>query len=464
MPRNGAGTYTLPEAPFVFDTVISETSVNSDFSDIASALTQSIAADGQTPITANLIMSGYKHTGVTATSGASSRTEYAAGGVVQDNVVMDAGVTAGSSTVYTATLSPSITAYVDKSCYRVQFDEACGNNPTINFNSVGAKKIYQMASGSAVQLVANDVLANQVWQLRYDSSLDAAAGGFILMNYVTAFSITGLTETTTVDYFEDFFPLYDTSATANRKARPGYFLGFMQGHIFGLDLTNNGSDANNDIDIAVGSAVDNTVLAYMRLTSAITKRLDANWAVGTNQGGLDTGAKANNTVYFLWLIQRSDTGVVDVLFSASSTAPTMPANYDRKALIGATRTDGSANIRANYFMKVLPGGRRTFTSDNQSIPSASTTAAVPHSLGAEPTSVQIWFVCTTASQGYSIGDKFLAFVFQDSSNQNFATQIDSTNVTFSTSSSGTILVQSKSAFTQVAMTTANFRFIVKAIL
>lgn len=51
MPRNGSGTYTLPSAAFVGGTTISSSAVNADMSDIALALTASIAADGQTPIT-----------------------------------------------------------------------------------------------------------------------------------------------------------------------------------------------------------------------------------------------------------------------------------------------------------------------------------------------------------------------------------------------------------------------------
>ena len=39
MSRDGNGNYSLPEAAFVYDTVIDETAVNSNFSDIASALT-----------------------------------------------------------------------------------------------------------------------------------------------------------------------------------------------------------------------------------------------------------------------------------------------------------------------------------------------------------------------------------------------------------------------------------------
>lgn len=54
MPRNGNGSYSLPKPPFVPGTTISSADVNSDFSDIATALTGSVAADGQTPITGPL--------------------------------------------------------------------------------------------------------------------------------------------------------------------------------------------------------------------------------------------------------------------------------------------------------------------------------------------------------------------------------------------------------------------------
>jgi hypothetical protein len=105
----------------------------------------------------------------------------------------------------------------------------------------------------------------------------------------------------------------------------------------------NGSDATNDIDIAVGGAMDATSVRMMVLESAITKRLDAAWAVGNNQGGLDTGSIADDD-YYIWLINRSDTNVTDVLFSASATAPTMPANYNYKRLIGWFKRVSSAIV------------------------------------------------------------------------------------------------------------------------
>ncbi|MGN7959124.1 hypothetical protein [Agrobacterium radiobacter] len=108
-----------------------------------------------------------------------------------------------------------------------------------------------------------------------------------------------------------------------------------KGQLYGLTLSNNAGDAVNDIDISAGEcATDSAIPSLMILGSSLTKRLDAAWAVGTGNGGLDIGTIGNNT-YHVWLIQRSDTGVVDALFSISATAPTMPANYDRKRRIGS---------------------------------------------------------------------------------------------------------------------------------
>lgn len=115
---------------------------------------------------------------------------------------------------------------------------------------------------------------------------------------------------------------------------------YPPGHLNGLGMSNNVSDPTNDIDIAAGSARDSTNAVNMILSAALTKRLDAAWAVGSGNGGLDTGSIANTT-YHLWLIKRSDTGVVDVLFSASVSAPTMPANYDYKRRIGSIIRSGA---------------------------------------------------------------------------------------------------------------------------
>lgn len=117
-----------------------------------------------------------------------------------------------------------------------------------------------------------------------------------------------------------------------------------RGELHGLAWANNSGDAANDIDVGPGIARDDADSDTLLLTATLTKRLDAAWAVGSNQGGLDTGSKAAGTLYALWLVKRPDTGVVDGLFSASFTAPTMPTDYTKKRLIGAVLTDAGSSI------------------------------------------------------------------------------------------------------------------------
>jgi hypothetical protein len=61
MSRNGSGTYNLPAGnPVVTGTTISSTWANNTLADIATALTGSLASDGQTPATGNLDMNSNK--------------------------------------------------------------------------------------------------------------------------------------------------------------------------------------------------------------------------------------------------------------------------------------------------------------------------------------------------------------------------------------------------------------------
>lgn len=158
-----------------------------------------------------------------------------------------------------------------------------------------------------------------------------------------------------------------------------------QGAIFGLTLSNNVTDANNDIDITAGSAKDSTGALTIILASGITKRLDAAWAVGSGNGGLDTGSKASASFYHMWLIMRSDTGVEDVLFSLSATAPTMPANYDYKRRIGCVVTNGSSNIFA--FTQI--GDRFIYAAPSANAVNASVTTSPANLTLSVPTGINV---------------------------------------------------------------------------
>ena len=77
MSRNGSGTYSLPAGnPVVPATTISTTWANSTLTDIATALTGSVAADGQTPMSGNLVMGNNKVTGLADGTGATDAVTF----------------------------------------------------------------------------------------------------------------------------------------------------------------------------------------------------------------------------------------------------------------------------------------------------------------------------------------------------------------------------------------------------
>jgi hypothetical protein len=77
MSRNGSGTYNLPAGnPVVTGTSISSTWANNTLADIATALTGSVAADGQTPMTGALDMNSNKIENLTAGTVAGDAIEF----------------------------------------------------------------------------------------------------------------------------------------------------------------------------------------------------------------------------------------------------------------------------------------------------------------------------------------------------------------------------------------------------
>ena len=246
----------------------------------------------------------------------------------------------GTATAYTLTSSTSPSALADGIRIHAVANITNTGAATLAVDSLGAKKIRKVVAPGATPadgaLEAGDILLDQHCVFEWDASADAAAGAWILLN--------------------------------PSQIRKGSAFA-----ISGLIATNNSGDATNDIDVSAGRCVDATGSWVMVLASSITKRLDASWAVGTNQGGLDTGSIAN-AWYYLWLIMRIDTGVVDVLLSTSSSAPTMPTNYTVKRLIGAMERTGGA-LRAIGSWEG-PGGSRVvrYTDDVQDKSGSDTSA------------------------------------------------------------------------------------------
>lgn len=165
MARDGTGTYSLPQAAFVSGTVISSTAMNSDLSDIASALTQSLSKDGQTTPTANLPMGTYRHTGV---GNASARTDYAATGQVQDDSFVWCGTAGGTQNALTLTPSPAITSYATGARFRFKAG-ASSSNSTVTIAISGLTTKAAQFNDAALSSTSY-IEANKYYEAFYDGT------------------------------------------------------------------------------------------------------------------------------------------------------------------------------------------------------------------------------------------------------------------------------------------------------
>lgn len=109
-------------------------------------------------------------------------------------------------------------------------------------------------------------------------------------------------------------------------------------------INNNTSDLSHDIDISPSEFKSDTNDYDIIINQTLTKQIDASWSEGNDAGGLDTGAATGDTWYYVYAILNPTTDTSDVLFSASSSSPTLPSGYTKKRLISALRTNSSGNL------------------------------------------------------------------------------------------------------------------------
>jgi len=164
MSRNGSGIYSLATGnPVVTGATISSTWANSTLTDIATALTGSIASDGQTTVTNNLPMGNYAHTGV---ADATVRTMYATAGQAQDSTFTYLTSPAGTNTM-TATASLGMSAYVTGQRFFFVAPATNTGAATLNINSIGIKSITKQGTTA---LIAGDIVSGAIIQVVYDGT------------------------------------------------------------------------------------------------------------------------------------------------------------------------------------------------------------------------------------------------------------------------------------------------------
>jgi len=118
----------------------------------------------------------------------------------------------------------------------------------------------------------------------------------------------------------------------------------------------------------------------MSLVTGLTKQLDVAWAVGNNQGGRMSAAAIADTTYHVFVIERTDTGVVDVGFDTSATAPTLPANYSKSRRIGSILREAGtivAFIQDGDFFQRLAAPAVIASGANPGVAAITETLATP---------------------------------------------------------------------------------------
>ncbi len=233
-----------------------------------------------------------------------------------------AGTVLGSASANTiaATAAPTLGA-----------NGGTGGQITLNGATSGsaALRVAAAAGTSTIfQLPATNGANTNVLQTDGTGITSWVAGGAGTVTSAVIAAGTGATATGTCTI--------TTTGTCTVAVDPTY----LRGYISGLTLSNDGVTPNTILDIALGIATSDDASTLMKLASAYTKTTGA-WAVGTGNGAWDTGTVPAANWAHVFLIERPDTGVTDILFSLSATAPTMPTNYTKKRRIGSFKTTAS---------------------------------------------------------------------------------------------------------------------------
>jgi len=167
MSRDGNGTYVLPEGnPVVSGTIIESEWANTTMSNIAAALTGSIAADGQTQPVNNLPMNGFNHTNV---ADPALRNQYLSLGMLQDGRATRVNLTSSAVNDIVGTMAGwstgNPTSYVAGMI--VGWFQP-GNNTglvTLNISGRGARSVV---GSDENELAENDLVAGNYYIAYYD--------------------------------------------------------------------------------------------------------------------------------------------------------------------------------------------------------------------------------------------------------------------------------------------------------
>jgi hypothetical protein len=329
MPRNGSGQYNLPydwNDDKANGIKVLASRMQAQDEDIGTALTGSVAADGQTPLTGDLDFNNNKAVDLADGSdlGDAINVSQAQTGETQFYGVSTTTPAGTDGEDYDIAAFATISVYPTYTKFSFICHFTCIINPNARLDALAVKNLVKSDGANGyIALEDSDMVADKEYIAIYNE--DISTTEIVIENpenpifeKITVRNADGIKKATTSAYGVSYLPKQITIT--------------------------NGTDANHDLDFTA-FVMDFDDGSGQALVSALIKRIDAAWVAGTNQGGLDTGTVANNTPYYIFAIYNPTTLVSDILYSASRTSPTLPSGFTKKEYKGACYTDGSANIR-----------------------------------------------------------------------------------------------------------------------
>lgn len=316
---------------------------------------------------------------------------------------------AGTNTITASTLSTLTVLRDGQEFFLVPANTITGA-ATLNVNSTGAVNLRKNQSGGVVALVANDLIASNLYRCAY-----VASGPYYIVHAVSSYAqgadiasattlnldtatgdythVTGTTAITaiTLAQGQERTVVFDGGLTLTHGASlilPGKanilaaagdsatFRGeasgvvrcvsFMPASIAGLYnyisgfVPTPGADTDHDLSFSYGTCRNAADTVWCKPTwTTLVKQIDAAFAEGTNQGGMATGSVANSTAYYYNLIRKnSDTTVFDICIDVSSSNANTPSGWTFMREIHREFTDGSANLRSQSYREISGGGIR----------------------------------------------------------------------------------------------------------
>lgn len=260
-----------------------------------------------------------------------------------------------------------IAAYLDENadCSTLR-SELASQSATTPGTSIIGHYPSQLSSGETLETFLNRVDLDLRTDLADDSQ--ANAGSKLIGHYNEHDSIS----TTVYD---------ELQSITSRTGRVPFF---------GFRLSNGSADPDNDITISNGECTERGGDSIIRASSGMTKRADASWVAGDNNGGMaSTVTFAADSYYYVFVIMKDD-GTIDFGFDNSLTATNLLADasgYTHYRRIGSFVTRSTGEIFS--FIEFLSSGYKRIVLNVDALDTTEAELAVGTPVSGSPHTVNL---------------------------------------------------------------------------